>query len=119
MAADPSAKENVEYKLLRHDLYNPINQIVGYSELLTEELEAGESIDPDDLAKIGTSARVLLEMIRSRLTESELQSERHEAKRDSSTSVIQLKTESSRRQHDERKPTHQLRKGRILSLIHI
>ena len=31
MAADPSAKENVEYKLLRHDLYNPINQIVGLS----------------------------------------------------------------------------------------
>ena len=84
MAVDPSSKENLEYKLLRHDLYNPINQIVGYSELLTEELEAGESIDPDDLAKIGTSARVLLEMIRSRLTESELQSERHHAKHDSS-----------------------------------
>ena len=91
MAVDPSSKENLEYKLLRHDLYNPINQIVGYSELLTEELEAGESIDPDDLAKIGTSARVLLEMIRSRLTESELQSERHHAKHDSSGSVIQLK----------------------------
>lgn len=114
MAVDPSSKENLEYKLLRHDLYNPINQIVGYSELLTEELEAGESIDPDDLAKIGTSARVLLEMIRSRLTESELQSERHHAKHDSSGSVIQLKTESSRRLHDERKPKQQLRKGRIL-----
>ena len=31
-------------------------------------------------AKIGNSARVLLEMIRSRLTESELQSEYHEKK---------------------------------------
>ena len=67
MNINPNASENFDLKNLRHDLYNPINQIVGYSELLSEELEAGESIDSDDLAKIGQSARVLLEMIRNYL----------------------------------------------------
>lgn len=114
MTADPSSNENPEYKILRHDLYNPINQIVGYSELLTEELEDGESIDPDDLAKIGNSARVLLEMIRSRLKESELQSEHHETSIESTASVLQLKSESSRRLPSERKSVPQTRKGRIL-----
>ena len=61
MADEHDSNENIEYKILRHDLYNPINQIVGYSELLSEELDAGESIDPEDLNKIGKSARTLLE----------------------------------------------------------
>ena len=114
MTADPSSNENLQYKLLRHDLYNPINQIVGYSELLAEELEAGESIDATDLARIGTSARVLLEMIRSRLNESELQSNHHEKSIDSTAPVLQLKTESSRRLASERRLSTQTRKGRIL-----
>ena len=36
MADDHDSTENIEYKILRHDLYNPINQIVGYSELIAE-----------------------------------------------------------------------------------
>ena len=36
MADDRDSNENIEYKILRHDLYNPINQIVGYSELLSK-----------------------------------------------------------------------------------
>ena len=114
MTSGADSNENIEYKILRHDLYNPINQIVGYSELLSEELEAGESIDPEDLTKIGKSARVLLEMIRSRLTESELQSENHTKKEDSSSSVIQLKTGASSFAPESRRLDHHGRKGRIL-----
>lgn len=58
-----------ELKSLRHDLYNPINQIIGYSELLSEELLEGESIDGEDLLKIRAAASQLLDMIRSRLAD--------------------------------------------------
>ena len=115
MADDRYSNENIEYKILRHDLYNPINQIVGYSELLSEELDAGESIDPEDLNKIGKSARTLLEMIRSRLTESELQSESHkQSKSEEPSSVIHLKTEVSSYSSASRRLEQSARKGKIL-----
>ena len=115
MADEHDSNENIEYKILRHDLYNPINQIVGYSELLSEELDAGESIDPEDLNKIGKSARTLLEMIRSRLTESELQSERHkQSKSEEPSSVIHLKTEASSYSSASRRVEQSARKGKIL-----
>ena len=115
MADEHDFNENIEYKILRHDLYNPINQIVGYSELLSEELDAGESIDPEDLNKIGKSARTLLEMIRSRLTESELQSESHkQSKSEEPSSVIHLKTEVSSYSSASRRVEQSARKGKIL-----
>ena len=115
MADEHDSNENIEYKILRHDLYNPINQIVGYSELLSEELDAGESIDPEDLNKIGKSARTLLEMIRSRLTESELQSESHkQSKSEEPSSVIHLKTEASSYASASRRVEQSARKGKIL-----
>jgi sigma-B regulation protein RsbU (phosphoserine phosphatase) len=54
---------------LRHDLCSPINQILGYSELLEEELAEGEAADPEDLRKIQQAARTMLAMVRSRLTD--------------------------------------------------
>ena len=116
MADDHDSTENIEYKILRHDLYNPINQIVGYSELIAEELDAGESIDPEDLSKIGKSARTLLEIIRSRLTESELQSESHKqaSKSEEPSSVIHLKTEASSYASASRRVDQSARKGKIL-----
>ena len=115
MADEHDSNENIEYKILRHDLYNPINQIVGYSELLSEELDAGESIDPEDLNKIGKSARTLLEMIRSRLRESELQSESHkQSKSEEPSSVIHLKTEASSYASASRRVEQSARKGKIL-----
>jgi len=54
---------------LRHDLCNPINQILGYSEMLEEELAEGETADPEDLRKIQQAAHTMLAMVRSRLTE--------------------------------------------------
>ena len=116
MADEHDSNENIKYKILRHDLYNPINQIVGYSELLSEELDAGESIDPEDLNKIGKSARTLLEMIRSRLTESELQSESHKqnSKSEEPSSVIHLKTEVSSYSSASRRVDQSARKGKIL-----
>jgi sigma-B regulation protein RsbU (phosphoserine phosphatase) len=53
---------------LRHDLCTPINQILGYSELLEEVLAEGEAADPADLHKIQQAARTMLALVRSRLT---------------------------------------------------
>ena len=54
---------------LRHDLRTPVNHIIGYSELLGEEL-ADRGVDGlDDLAKIRTAAGTLLELISTRLGE--------------------------------------------------
>ena len=48
-------------KKLRHDLRTPINQIIGYSEMLEEEAaEAGQSEYVPDLQKIQKAARTLL-----------------------------------------------------------
>jgi class 3 adenylate cyclase/CheY-like chemotaxis protein len=49
---------------LRHDLKTPINQIIGYSEMLAEDAEDnGQEEALADLQKIGTAAKTLLELI--------------------------------------------------------
>ena len=49
---------------IRHDLKTPINQIIGYSEMLAEDAEEkGDAGVLADLTKIGTAARTLLELI--------------------------------------------------------
>ena len=63
-----SSKRKKTLARLRHDLRSPINAIVGYSELLREDLADQGVSDLDDLEKIGAAARQLLEMIETRLT---------------------------------------------------
>jgi len=49
---------------VRHDLKTPINQIIGYSEMLAEDAEEkGETDVLADLNKIGSAARTLLDLI--------------------------------------------------------
>lgn len=55
---------------LRHDLRTPINHILGYSELLGEDLADQGIKDLADLEKIQSAARQLLGLIDSRLDES-------------------------------------------------
>ena len=51
-------------KSLRHELRTPINQIIGYGEMLEEEVAAdGQEQYLDDLKKIGIAARNLLKVI--------------------------------------------------------
>ncbi len=54
---------------LRHDLRTPINHIMGYSELLEEDLKDRGVKDLDDLTKVQTAARQLLELIETRLSD--------------------------------------------------
>jgi phosphoserine phosphatase RsbU/P len=58
---------------LRHDLRTPINQIVGYSELLIEETgDAGHTSYAADLEKIRGAANTLLNLINKNLTDERL-----------------------------------------------
>lgn len=59
--ADPLAE-------LRHDLCAPLNQILGYSELLLEEGIPGHPTQLDDLRRIREAANAMLVMVRGRLT---------------------------------------------------
>lgn len=58
---------------LRHDLRTPINQIIGYSELLMEEAaDAGHDAYDADLSKIRNAAKQLLNLINENLTDDRL-----------------------------------------------
>ncbi len=69
---DPVAdRSNLSH--LRHDLRTPINQIVGYSELLIEETgDAGHASYAADLEKIRGAAKTLLNLINENLTDERL-----------------------------------------------
>lgn len=54
---------------IRHDLRTPVNHIIGYSELLGEELADRGVEGLEDLAKIRSAADTLLHLINTRLTE--------------------------------------------------
>ena len=57
------------YSKARHDLRTPINQIIGYSELLEEEAEdAGHDDYIGDLKKIQKAARRMLELVEEHLS---------------------------------------------------
>jgi sigma-B regulation protein RsbU (phosphoserine phosphatase) len=59
----PGAQEEV-VAALRHDLRTPLNQIIGYAELVAEDLEgAGHDESRADLEKIARAARGLAELI--------------------------------------------------------
>jgi class 3 adenylate cyclase/CheY-like chemotaxis protein len=71
MAQDPSDKPKPPASAapppgsaLRHDLRTPVNQIIGYSEMLDEDAqESGQEKMSADLKRIGQAARSLLPMI--------------------------------------------------------
>lgn len=69
MSAPPTDHSNLSH--LRHDLRTPINQIIGYSELLIEEAaDAGHEADyGPDLQKIRAAAKTLLNLINDNLTD--------------------------------------------------
>ena len=61
---DSSSNEESLIGALRHDLRTPINQIIGYAELVSEDLEGDQHAGTrEDLAKIGRAARGLAELI--------------------------------------------------------
>jgi len=62
--SDPAATGEEAVAALRHDLRTPINQIIGYSELVAEDLEGDEHVRTrEDLEKIGRAARGLADLI--------------------------------------------------------
>jgi len=71
MADDPASKPkpsaagpHAPGSALRHDLRTPVNQIIGYSEMLDEDAqEAGQEKMSADLKRIGQAARSLLPLI--------------------------------------------------------
>ena len=68
-----AADERVPLSHLRHDLRTPINQIIGYSELLMEEAaDAGHAAYDPDLKKIQRAAKTLLGLINANLTDDRL-----------------------------------------------
>ncbi len=70
--SDPIADRS-NLSLLRHDLRTPINQIIGYSELLLEETgDSGHASYASDLEKIRLAAKTLLNLINDNLTDERL-----------------------------------------------
>jgi sigma-B regulation protein RsbU (phosphoserine phosphatase) len=62
--SDPAANGEEAVAALRHDLRTPLNQIIGYSELVAEDLEGdAHARTREDLDKIGRAARGLAELI--------------------------------------------------------
>ena len=62
--SDPSASGEAAVAALRHDLRTPLNQIIGYSELVAEDLEGeAHARTREDLERIGRAARGLAELI--------------------------------------------------------
>jgi len=61
---DGAASGGDSVAALRHDLRTPLNQIIGYSELVAEDLEGeAHARTREDLEKIGRAARGLAELI--------------------------------------------------------
>lgn len=61
---DAPASGDEAVAALRHDLRTPLNQIIGYSELVAEDLEGeAHARTREDLAKIGRAARGLADLI--------------------------------------------------------
>jgi len=64
MGSEGSSGEEAAVAALRHDLRTPLNQIIGYSELVAEDLEGeAHARTREDLEKIGRAARGLAELI--------------------------------------------------------
>jgi len=70
--AAPAPARNESLARLRHDLRTPINHILGYAELLQEELAdnapAGQEEFASDLKKIHSAAQALLKLVNTHLS---------------------------------------------------
>jgi sigma-B regulation protein RsbU (phosphoserine phosphatase) len=64
---------------IRHDLRTPLNHILGYSELLGEELAERGMEAPEELARVKTAAHQLLALLNTHLGDDHLQPTRQEA----------------------------------------
>ena len=52
---------------LRHDLYNPLNQIIGFSELIDEDFVEDQTFSLEDLYKIRSAAQMLGYLVKTRV----------------------------------------------------
>lgn len=61
----PSQRDRADVRMLRHDLRTPLNHVIGYTELLADELEGRDDAASlvDDLAKIRNAAKDLEQRI--------------------------------------------------------
>ncbi len=74
MSTSPDSPAHDAVATLRHDLRTPLNQIIGYSELLQEEaVDAGQTSTEQDLARILNASRHLLGMINAVIEPSQIQ----------------------------------------------
>lgn len=67
MSTINSPRLGVSAQLL-HDLRSPLNQIIGYSEMLTEESEAGDGVAATDLDRIRSAGQQILSIIEENFT---------------------------------------------------
>ncbi|MCA9569083.1 MAG: HAMP domain-containing histidine kinase [Myxococcales bacterium] len=63
---------------MSHELRTPLNAIIGYAELVEEDVEAGDLPAADDLGRIQTSGRHLLQLVNQVLDLSRVESGRME-----------------------------------------
>jgi class 3 adenylate cyclase len=70
---DPDTSFEARLSNLRHSLRTPLNQIIGYSEMLQEELAGDAAVaDPEDLRKIHAAGGQLLTLINDQLATARL-----------------------------------------------
>lgn len=66
-ARDDAVRTSQEKSLflasMSHELRTPLNAIIGYSEMMREDVDAGLNAEPEDLERVATSARHLLQLI--------------------------------------------------------
>ncbi len=63
LTVDSGLGESDALSTMRHSLRTPLNQIIGYSELLMEQAEGAEEVFLPDLHKIHTAGRQLLALV--------------------------------------------------------
>jgi signal transduction histidine kinase len=84
MAMEANAAKSKFLANMTHELRTPMNAIIGYTEMLLEETEEKNLITiHDDLTKIGSSAKVLLQLINEILDLSKIEAGKMEIHLDS------------------------------------
>ncbi|MBA2585824.1 MAG: response regulator [Chthoniobacterales bacterium] len=72
---DPVASRKIDEALMHHEVRTPINQVIGYAELLQEEAkELGQDSFIPDLQKVHVAARHLLDLIVENFASAQLDS---------------------------------------------
>ena len=84
MAMEANAAKTKFLANMTHELRTPMNAIIGYTEMLLEETEEKTLMDiHSDLAKIGSSAKILLQLINEILDLSKIEAGKMEVSLDS------------------------------------